>query len=196
MPDLTFDKNAYKAFIFDCDGTLAESMEVHFKAWRKVFAMHNAKFDFSWDLFRSMGGIGLKRSVRLMNERFDDHLDPDAVVKDQAALVDDAIHHIRPNHEVVELAHKLAATHPLSVASGGHRDHVHYTLKLIGVDKIFPIVVTQDDVKLSKPAPDLFLLAAEKMGIKPADCLVFEDSMPGIQAAQNAGMDFVLVRDH
>lgn len=196
MVDLNFNKDAYKAFIFDCDGTLAESMEVHFKSWCQAFAMHGAKFDFSWDLFRSMGGMGLVQSVELMNDKFNDTMNPQQVVDEQAKLVDDLVHHIKPNHEIVALAHELSGVYPISVASGGHRKHVHETLKAIGVDDVFSIVVTRDDVEHSKPAPDLFLLAAEKMGIEPQDCLVFEDSMPGIQAAMNAGMDYVLVREH
>jgi HAD superfamily hydrolase (TIGR01509 family) len=71
---------------------------------------------------------------------------------------------------------------------------VRSTLRTLGVLELFPVIVTAFDVKHGKPAPDLFLLAAERLGARPQDCVVFEDSPLGIEAAARAGMGAVLVR--
>ena len=94
---------------------------------------------------------------------------------------------------VVEFARRVSKTHPVAVASGGTRDVVQSTLSKTGLAPLFPIVVTADDVEHGKPAPDMFLLAAKRMGVVPASCLVFEDGQPGIEAAEAAGMRHVFV---
>ena len=105
----------------------------------------------------------------------------------------DLMHTLKPINPVVDIARTASAEIAVSVASGGSRHHVHETLKVIGVLHLFEVVVTQEDVSNSKPAPDLFLLAAEKMGIEPEKCLVFEDSHLGIEAAKQAGMQSVYI---
>jgi HAD superfamily hydrolase (TIGR01509 family) len=94
---------------------------------------------------------------------------------------------------VVDFARNVSRTHPVAVASGGTRDVVRSTLEKTGLAPLFPIVVTADDVEHGKPAPDMFLLAAKRMGVAPAGCLVFEDGQPGIEAAKAAGMKWVFV---
>ncbi|OIO59284.1 MAG: HAD family phosphatase [Verrucomicrobia bacterium CG_4_10_14_3_um_filter_43_23] len=190
---VTIPKGNFEGYIFDCDGTLAISMPVHFLAWQRVFKKHHAKFEFTWEMFRAMAGMGLHHTVEELNRQFNDNLDPIVVVADQADLVRENHHEIKPNEEVVEVARMLSQNQPVSVASGGHREHVRETLSAIHVTDIFKIVVTQDDVIRSKPAPDLFLLAAIRMAVDPCKCLVFEDSELGIQAAKRAGMQCVLV---
>lgn len=185
----------FQGFIFDCDGTLAHSIEVHYHAWVLAFEKHGAHFEYTWELFRSLGGMGLVEQTNLLKKRFNLDFDINKLLQDQQMFVDANIDKIRPNHGVVETAYYLSQTHPVSVASGGSREHVHKTLKVIGAWDIFSIVVTQDDVKKSKPAPDLFLLAAKKMSIPPKKCLVFEDTQIGIEAAKHAGMQYILVTE-
>ena len=101
---------------------------------------------------------------------------------------------VQPIDDVCAFARERAAAGcPVSVASGGDAVTVHRTLRAIGVAELFPIVVTAEEVQRGKPAPDLFLLAAQRMGVRAADCLVFEDSLLGITAAEAAGMGSVLV---
>tara|TARA_B100001248_G_scaffold262713_1_gene261360 strand:+ start:19331 stop:19975 length:645 start_codon:yes stop_codon:yes gene_type:complete len=191
---LKLPRGPFEGYIFDCDGTLALSMPIHFRAWQHALKKHEACFEFTWDIFHSLAGLGLHYTVEVLNERFDDILDPDAVLWDQEKFVEEHIHQVKPNEEVVALARKLAAKHPVSVATGNNRKGVHAILEAIGAADIFEIVISQDDVENSKPAPDIFLLAAERMGCAPKRCLVFEDSPSGIQAAQNAGMKYVWVK--
>lgn len=189
IPEDTFD-----GYIFDCDGTLANSMPMHFDSWTYVLNKHGARFDFTWELFRSMAGMGLVHSIEQLNQKFQHSFEPHILLADIKVYVDKNAHRIEPIPGVVEMARKLSKLYPTSVASGGPRETVHQTLRTIKAYDIFDHVVTQDDVVNCKPHPEIFLYAAQKMGVRPDRCLVFEDSPLGIQAAQRAGMASVLVK--
>jgi HAD superfamily hydrolase (TIGR01509 family) len=184
----------YAGYIFDCDGTLADSMVVHYRAWLSALAAHGASFDFDWELFTSRAGMSTPNTVRELNQQFGSALDPEAVSLSQRVEYERFLETVQPVAEVVELARRVSATYPVSVASGSERKVVLRTLELIGLGQTFPIVVTPEDVLHGKPAPDMFLLAAERMGVPARDCVVFEDSVLGLEAAKRAGMAAVLVR--
>lgn len=184
----------YAGYIFDCDGTLADSMVVHYRAWLAALAAHGANFDFTWELFTSRAGMTLPNTVRELNTQFGLLLDPEAVTASQRAEYERFLPTVQPIAEVVELARRVAANRPVSVASGGERKVVLKTLELIGLGQTFPIVITAEDVTHGKPAPDMFLLAAERMRVPPTECVVFEDSVLGLKAAERANMATVLVR--
>lgn len=184
----------FGGYIFDCDGTLADSMLVHHQAWCAALTEHGATFEFDWQLFMSRAGKSLPTTVEELNVQFGLRMDPQAVTASQRALYERFLPTVQPISPVVELARRVAASRPVSVASGGERSVVHRTLELIGLGNTFPVVVTAEDVERGKPAPDMFLLAAERMGVAPSECVVFEDSQLGIEAAARAGMASVLVR--
>lgn len=184
----------YGGYIFDCDGTLADSMVVHYEAWLSALALHGAPIDFTWELFTSRAGMTLPSTVRELNAQFGLALDPEAVTASQRLEYERFLHTVQPIADVVALARSVSQTRPVSVASGGERKVVLRTLELIGLGQTFPVVVTAEDVVHGKPAPDMFLLAAEKMGVSPGDCVVFEDAVLGLEAARRAGMASVLVR--
>jgi HAD superfamily hydrolase (TIGR01509 family) len=184
----------YGGYIFDCDGTLADSMVVHHRAWLAALAAHGATFEFGWELFTSRAGMTLPNTVRELNAQFGLALDPEAVTTSQRVEYERFLSTVQPIPQVVELALQVAVSRPVSVASGGERKVVRRTLELIGLGQTFPVVITAEDVIHGKPAPDMFLLAAERMGVAPADCVVFEDSVLGLEAAKRAGMASVLVR--
>ena len=194
QPLFSLPPREYAAFIFDCDGTLADSMPLHHQAWIRALRRHGAHFDFGWELFMSRAGKTIELTVSELNAEFGLGLDPTLVAAAQRAEYDALAQGVKPIAEVVACARERhAAGCPISVASGGDAPTVHRTLRTIGVADFFPIVVTAEEVAQGKPAPDLFLLAASRMGIAPADCLVFEDSLLGIAAAKRAGMGAVLV---
>jgi HAD superfamily hydrolase (TIGR01509 family) len=184
----------YAGYIFDCDGTLADSMVVHHSAWLAALAAHGATFDFHWDLFTSRAGMSLPNTVLELNAQFGLALDAEAVIASQRLEYERFLPTVKPITDVVELARRVARTSPVSVASGGERQVVRRTLELIGLAEVFPVVVTAEDVTHGKPAPDMFLLAAERMGVAASECVVFEDSVLGLEAAKRAGMASVLVR--
>jgi len=190
----TLPTREYSAFIFDCDGTLADSMPLHQRAWLAALRKYGASFDFGWELFMSRAGKTIELTVAELNAEFALTLDPTLVSAAQRAEYDALAVGVKPLDEVVAFARERAqAGCPVSVASGGDAPTVRRTLHTIGVSDLFPIIVTAEQVAHGKPAPDLFLLAAERMGVAPAECLVFEDSPLGIIAAERAGMGSVLV---
>jgi len=187
-------RERYAGYIFDCDGTLADTMPIHHGAWLSALRKHGASFDFGWELFMSRAGKTIELTVAELNEQFGTALDPLLVAADQRAGFDVLAPTVLALAPVVEFARARAAEGAkVSVASGGDALTVNRTLRTIGVADLFQIVVTAEEVTHGKPAPDLFLLAAARMGVAPEQCLVFEDAALGILAAERAGMDSVLV---
>jgi len=183
----------FAGYIFDCDGTLVDTMPLHYRAWAEAMRRAGLKETLSEDLFYSLGGIPTLRVAELIGKHYGLPLDPLKVFHEKESLfleMQDEMEIIGP---VVDFARKMQGKAPLSVASGGPRPIVHKTLELMGLLDLFPILVTPEDVAHGKPAPDMFLLAAKKMGVAPQRCLVFEDAVPGFQAAEAAGMKWVKV---
>lgn len=191
--ELIIPEGDFRAYIFDHDGTLSLSMHVHFDGWIDAYRKNGADFELTRELAQSYAGTGMHETVEIMNQRFGCSMDPQKVVADQEAYYFANLGRVVPYHPVVAFAQRMSSSHPVSVASGGTRDTVTRTMQAIGILDLFPVIVTQEDVERSKPAPDIFLLAAEKMGVAPEHCLVFEDSHLGIRAADAAGMASVLV---
>jgi len=183
----------FAGYIFDLDGTLVDSMPLHYRAWNEAMQHAGLPHELDEDLFYSLGGVPTRRVAELMGEHYRLRLDPAAVFQDKEARFMARRTELRLIEPVAEFARKLAGKKPVSVASGGPRDIVQQTLELTGLKPLFPVVVTPEDVLFGKPAPDMFLLAAEKMGVPPKQCLVLEDAEPGIAAARTAGMKFVRV---
>lgn len=186
-------QRSYAGYIFDCDGTLADTMPLHHRAWQRALAENGATFPFPWDLFVSRAGMTLEQTVIELSREFAVSLDPARVAAAQRRHFAALEGEMRPIADVVAFAQQVARTHPLSVASGSLRATVDRTLRRLGLLELFPIVITPEDVQRGKPEPDMFLLAAERMGVAPAECLVFEDGEMGIEAARRAGMDVVRV---
>lgn len=170
-------------------------MRVHYQSWAKAIRAQNADFVLDWPVFCSMGGMSTHDTLAALKRRFSLVLDEEQLrASIDATLAGDALDNAEPCEDVLELARKAIADGlKVAVASGGQRRYVQRTLRAIHAETLFPVVVTGDDVLRMKPAPDLFLLAAEKLGVKPASCLVIEDSPRGREAAEAAGMACLLV---
>ena len=183
----------YAGYIFDCDGTLVESMPVHFRAWREALASHGASFEFTWQLFVSRAGMPLGETVHALNAQFGTELDAERVVAAQLTIYRTLLPSVTAIAPVVEFARQVALRAPIAVASGGHRAEVETSLRQVGIYDLFRCVVTADDVQRGKPDPEILLRCAEGLQLAPADCLVIEDGELGIEAARRAGMDWVRV---
>ena len=181
----------FEAYIFDCDGTLADTMPLHYQAWCAALKEHQC--DFPEALFYELGGVPTDRIVEILNERHG-HSMP---VRETATYKDDLfiqmIPQTLPIEPVVELVHQFHGVKPLAVASGGTREIVTKTLVALGILKKFEAIVTVEDYRRGKPAPDPFLEAARQLGVVPEKCLVFEDTTAGIASAKAANMQWVLV---
>ncbi len=188
IPELDFD-----GYVFDCDGTLVDSMPLHFLAWKESLRRHDAPFDFTEDYFYGQAGVSEVDTVKTLNAQYGSSVDPESVARVKMEIFFERIPEIQPVTAVVEVARSLFGKKPISVASGSEEETVRRCLAATGLLEMFPHIVTPKDVKRGKPAPDMFLLAAEKMGVEPGRCLVFEDGMSGVQGAKAAGMAVVFV---
>jgi len=189
---LDMPERRFGAYIFDCDGTLADTMPLHYVAWKRIVGEHGG--NFSEELFYAMGGRPTRQIVELLR---DEHgvrfLDVHKVLEQKEEYFLEQIRDVKPIEEVVQIARGLYKTAPLAVASGGFRKYVEITLDAIGIRSLFDTVVCAEDYARGKPFPDPFLEAARRLRVTPGECLVFEDSEPGVQAAEAAGMQCVFV---
>lgn len=183
----------FAGYIFDCDGTLVDTMPLHYRAWSAAMQRHGLKGELSEDLFYSLGGVPTRRVAELMGRHYGLKLDPDQVFHEKEDIFISMQGEMKVIQPVVDFARAVAKRKPVAVASGGPKPIVRRTLEVTGLSELFPILVTPEDVLHGKPAPDMFLLAAAKMGVAPEACLVFEDADPGFRAAEAAGMKWVAV---
>jgi beta-phosphoglucomutase family hydrolase len=190
---LNIPAGEFAGYIFDLDGTLVDTMPLHYRAWNRAMQQAGLKQELDEDLFYSLGGVPTRRVAKILADHYGLLIDVEKVFHQKEALFLELRSEMRLIEAVVAFARKAAGHTPLSVASGGPRDIVRHTLELMGLAKLFPVVVTPEDVTHGKPSPEMFLLAAKKMGVAPESCLVFEDAEPGIQAAKAAGMKWVRV---
>jgi HAD superfamily hydrolase (TIGR01509 family) len=181
-----------RALIFDCDGTLADTMPAHYRAWVDVMGRHG--IPFPEERFYALAGTPTREIIRMLAADAGKTVDIPAVVraKEDAFLVQ--IAEVVPIAPVVEIARAARGVHPMAVASGGQRRIVERTLAQIGVLDWFGALVTAEDTVRHKPDPDLFLEAARRLGVPPEICVVYEDADLGIEAARRAGMQWVDVR--
>ncbi len=181
----------FDAFIFDCDGTLADTMPTHFKAWQ--IALGKAAGDFPEAMFYELGGVPTSRVVEILNERHGYQLPVEETVAHKEGLFLEMSSQVAAIEPVVAFAREYHGHKPLAVASGGHRRIVMNTLRALGIAQLFDAIVCSEDYLRGKPHPDPFLEAARRLGAVPEKCLVFEDTQTGLQAATAAGMACVLV---
>ena len=189
IPDGEFD-----AYIFDCDGTLADTMPLHYEAWCEALRDRGTPFVFTEDRFYEYGGISAPKIISILNQEYGTDYDAQELANYKEEVFLKKLNQLKPIKEVALFARRVAQHKPVCVASGGYRVIIRHTLRLIGMDDVFgDNIVTAEDVKHGKPAPDIFLLAAKRMNVAPEKCLVFEDAIPGIDGAKAAGMQVVVI---
>ena len=186
LPATEFD-----GLIFDCDGTLADTMPVHYVAW--CTALGDAAQFFPEPDFYALGGVPTARIVEILNERHGLTIPVEQTVDRKEAIFLELSTQIPPIDPIVGLARQFHKIKPMAVASGGHRHVVLKTLRSIEIDHLFDTVVTAEDYTNGKPHPDPFLEAARRLKVAPERCIVFEDTDMGKTAALAAGMRCILV---
>jgi len=196
---ITFDRDVFDGFIFDCDGTLADSMPLHYQAWSETLALKLGRpSDFTESIFYHCGGMPPRQIVARLNHDYGYGLPVDETAHEKELRFLQLIPGVGPVPEVVEVLKQLGLQAKVAVASGGQTSIVRDTLSHIGIkagpNEIVKFIVGSDQVKHGKPAPDLFLRTAELLGVKPERCLVFEDAEPGFLAAKAASMAWIDVR--
>jgi len=181
-----------KGLIFDCDGTLADTMPLHWRAWQAITSRHG--IHFPEDRFYALGGVPTRDILVVLRDEQRLGIDPLVVAKEKEEEYVKLMAHIGPIHEVVVIARDHFGKLPMAVASGGTRHVINDVLERLEIRKFFKAVVTSEDVTRQKPAPDIFLEAARRIGVEPHFCRAYEDTDLGMQAIRAAGMDAVDVR--
>ena len=189
--NLELPAGSFRAYLFDCDGTLADSMPLHYIAWKKTLA--EWKGAYPEELFYSWGGRPVREIISRLNEMQGLQMPVEAVAERKEARYLELLPELKPIPEVVEIVERNFGRIPMAVVSGSRRDSVVGSLTAIHLLDKFDTIVSAEDYTNGKPAPDGFLLAAQRLGVPTTECLVFEDTDLGIQAATAAGMASVLV---
>jgi HAD superfamily hydrolase (TIGR01509 family) len=181
----------FKAYLFDCDGTIADSMPLHYIAWKKTLGEWNCEFDE--ELFYAWGGMPIAEIISSLNERHGLRMPVETVCRRKESLYLELLPGLKVVPEVLEHIEAQHGRIPFAVVSGSTRESVTASLVTLKLLDRFEILICAGDYQRSKPDPQAFLLAASKLGVAPAGCLVFEDTEMGIQAATAAGMASVKI---
>jgi HAD superfamily hydrolase (TIGR01509 family) len=189
----SFPHSGFEGVVFDCDGTLVDSMPAHFEAWCEALAIYGATGIFKEDVFFAMGGRPTLDIVVELNDEYNLRLDPVAVAQAKRECFLKRLHTVTLIDEVAQFAESLRGKVPMAIATGGSRYVIEKTLKIVGISDWFDEVVTADDVSEGKPAPEIFLKAAHLLGVNPRKCLALEDAPAGILSAQLAGMQVIAI---
>jgi beta-phosphoglucomutase family hydrolase len=183
-----------KALIFDLDGTIANTMPNHFISWRKAVVPYG--IDFNASLFMQLTGMPRTATIEKLNEMFGTKMNPEIVGKVKEGHFKTLVNLTKEIEVVTDVIRKYHNILPMSIGTGSTKNGAKKTLEVIGLKNYFDIVITADDIINHKPHPETFLKCAELMGIKPQDCVVFEDGILGMNAAEEAGMMVIDVNDY
>lgn len=181
-----------QALIFDCDGTLVDSMPLHYVAWRNTLSRYG--FTFTQERFYSFAGQPTWRLVEMLAAEHGVSVDVHAVAREKEDDFLRSIHLVQPIERIVSIARASHGRKKMAVASGGWRDITQLQLQHAGILNLFETIVTAEDTERHKPEPDVFLEAARRLGVHPSACLVYEDADLGVEAARRAGMQCIDVR--
>jgi HAD superfamily hydrolase (TIGR01509 family) len=188
---LKLPPGSFKAYLFDCDGTIADSMPLHYVAWKKALAEWNC--EFNEDLFYAWGGMPVAEIIATLNQKHGLKMPIEDVARRKESLYFEILPQLKAVPEVLEHIEASRGSIPFAVVSGSTRDSVTASLETLKLLDRFDTLVCAGDYQRSKPDPEAFLMAAARLGVAPEFCLVFEDTDMGIQAATAAGMASVKV---
>jgi beta-phosphoglucomutase-like phosphatase (HAD superfamily) len=182
-----------KGIIFDCDGTLADTMPLHWRAWQVITARHG--LHLPEHRFYALGGVPSRDILKMLCQEQGVCIDHMAVAREKEAEYLPLISQVEPINLVVKVARENFGRIPMAVASGGTHSIIEQVLRHLGIRDLFKAVVTSEDVQNQKPAPDIFLEAARRIGVAPQFCRAYEDTDLGMQAIRAAAMEAIDVRE-
>jgi beta-phosphoglucomutase family hydrolase len=188
---LTIPSGDFRAYLFDCDGTIADSMPLHYIAWKQALGEWGCAFPE--DLFYSWGGMPVAEIIATLNQRNGLSMPVEEVAHRKESLYYELLPKLTAVPEVLEQIESAHQRIPFAVVSGSTRQSVTASLKVLGLLDKFDTMVCAGDYKKAKPDPEAFLLAAQRLNVPPDSCLVFEDTEMGIRAATAAGMQSVRI---
>ncbi|RST06634.1 HAD family phosphatase [Streptomyces sp. WAC07149] len=180
--------------IFDLDGTLVDSEPNYYESGRLTLERHGVP-DFTWEQHARFIGIGTLETLEVLKDRYGLRPPVEQLLAEQnAAYLELARTRTEAFPRMRTFVERLHARGvPMAVASGSSREAIDAVLEGTGLAALLTTAVSAEEVERGKPAPDVFLEAARRLGARPADCVVVEDAAPGALAAQAAGMGCVAV---
>jgi HAD superfamily hydrolase (TIGR01509 family) len=181
----------FDAYLFDCDGTIVDSMPLHYIAWKQALGEWNCEFDE--ELFYAWGGKPPVQIIADLNRMNGLQMPIAAVAEYKENLYYQQLPALKPVSEVLAIIEEMRGRIPFAVVSGSTRESIIKSLTMVNMLDWFPVIVGSEDYARSKPAPDVFLAGASRLGVLPEKCLVFEDAVIGIEGAIAAGMATVRV---
>ena len=181
-----------RALIFDCDGTLADSMPLHWRAWDAVCKRNG--IELPEERFYKLGGVPSQKILAMLKQEQGLAFDPAEISRQKEEAYLPLMAEVKLIEPVAAIAREHVGKLPMAVATGGRAKYIRPLLEGLGISDWFQAIVTSDDVKNHKPAPDTFLKAAALLGVPPEDCRAFEDTDLGMEAIRAAHMDAVDVR--
>jgi HAD superfamily hydrolase (TIGR01509 family) len=181
----------FDAYLFDCDGTIVDSMPLHYVAWKR--AMDEFGCPFPEKQFYAWGGLPVEVIIERLNAEHGLHMPPRETSIIKEGYYAEMLTDLKAIPEVIAHVHAAHGNIPLAVVSGSTRGSVESSLAGLGILDMFATLVCAGDYTHGKPSPEPFLMAAEQLGVDPKRCLVFEDAQPGIDAAIAAGMQYVRI---
>ena len=183
---LTLPPGPFRAYLFDCDGTIVDSMPLHYIAWKTALAEWGC--DYPEDLFYQWGGKPIREIIDELNRMQNLSMPVEQVARRKESLYYSLLPKLTAVPEVLEQIEAHHGRILFAVVSGSTRESVVKSLEVTHLLDKFDVLVCAGEYERAKPAPDPFLMAAEKLGVPPESCLVFEDTDLGIEAATAAGM--------
>lgn len=181
-----------QGLIFDFDGTLADTMPLHWRAWHPV--MDKYGFTLTEARFYALGGVPARDIIRMLADEQGVELDHLAAAKDKGQFYIDILHEAEIIDVVFDIVRERHGKLPMAIATGGSRYIITQVLERLDIARYFDALVTNEDIVNQKPAPDIFLEAARRIGVAPEHCRAYEDTDLGMQAIRAAGMEAVDVR--
>lgn len=175
-----------RALLFDCDGTLVDSMSLHWQAW--IETLQEIGIETSIAFLAPLRGATVDDMVTAVSRASGRTIDAATFVPRKQARYRELLPGIVELAPVADLARAYAGRLPMAIVSGGCRRNVTASLQATGLLPYFSVILTSDDPLPGKPAPDIMLAAARRLGVAPEACQVFEDGELGLEAARAAGM--------
>jgi HAD superfamily hydrolase (TIGR01509 family) len=188
---LTIPEGTFTAYLFDCDGTIVDSMPLHYVAWKRALDEYGCPFPE--EQFYALGGLPVEAVINVLNRQHNLHIPPAETALIKEAHYTEMLADLKAIPEVLDQIHAQHGKIPLAVVSGSTRESVESSLNTLGILDRFDTLVCAGDYVHGKPSPEPFLMAAQRLGVEPSACLVFEDAQPGIDSAIAAGMRYVRI---
>jgi beta-phosphoglucomutase len=182
------------AVIFDLDGVIVSTDEFHYQAWKQISDQEKIYFDR--EINERLRGVSRMESLEIIlshSDKIYNDKDKEQLAQQKNEIYCELLNKLSPNDilpGVINLLLSLKAK-DIKVAIGSSSKNTPFILEKIGLDTSFKTIADGNGIKKSKPDPEVFLLAAEKLGVTPEECVVIEDAQAGIDAAIAAGMKAV-----